>query len=465
MNVCERKRIGNNICVFFIYLLLQMMLIGLSILCDSDILFFAGYIAILLGAFSYGMISKYKEILLVIPVIFSVFQNVFLGIAIKGITEQRLQFLVIFNFLYSIMILGYLVLYRLRMDSFVKAIVLLFVIICAYAFALVAIREFHPIAFVSSLRNIIAPFLFLLIGYLIADEVSKKNYMSIVLAIGVICLIVGFYEFFINKRMWMQLNIAELWPKKGIEIASYGLPRNFFSSEQFRGNYIQRMSSTFADPVNLGTFLFAVFMLAWYKKRYVISALTLLGCVMVVSKGALLGILVFVFFAVCFSLHRKIVIPSVTALAGAAMIVVIYILNNSSGSMRFHIMGFLSSIIELKNNILGYGVGNIGVLSGLFHSGVQSKISETGLGLVIGQLGIVGLVVYVALFIIIFAQCFKQKEKKDRIFCASLVVAIGLNIVFNEVALSPNSCAIYFLLLGLFIKDNGREKLVNKREV
>lgn len=456
--MCERKRIGNNICVFLIYLILQMALIGLSILCESDILFFAGYITLLLVAFSYGIISEYKEILLVIPIIFSVFQNVFLGIAIRGITEQRLQFVIIFNFLYAILVLGYLVLCKLYMDTFTKSIVLLFFTICLYGFGLIAIREFHAIAFASSLRNIIAPFLFLFIGYLIADEVNKNNYMSIVLAIGVICLLVGFYEFFINKQMWIQLNIAELWPKKGIEIASYGLPRNFFSSEQFGGNYIQRMSSTFADPVNLGTFFFAIFMVAWYKRRYVIAAFIMLGCIAVVSKGALMGILVFAFFFVCFSLHRKFVIPTVTALAGVIMVVFVYILNNSSGSMRFHIMGFFSSVIELKNNVWGYGVGNIGVLSGLFHSGVQSNISETGLGLVIGQLGVVGFAVYVALFVVIWRQCFGQIEKKDKIFCTSLVVAIGLNIVFNEVALSPNSCAIYFMMLGLFIKENRNRK-------
>jgi len=66
-------------------------------------------------------------------------------------------------------------------------------------------------------------------------------------------------------------------------------------------------------------------------------------------------------------------------------------------------------------------------------------------------LGIIGLLSYIIFFIINYLNIIKISDTRIKIGLISLFYGIMANIVFNEVALSPNSCAGYFILLGLFL--------------
>jgi hypothetical protein len=86
---------------------------------------------------------------------------------------------------------------------------------------------------------------------------------------------------------------------------------------------------------------------------------------------------------------------------------------------------------------------------GATKAGGQVGVSESGLGLIVGQLGVVGLGLIAWLFLTIHRGLGGLTNSRDRVLGFTLLYAIILNIAFNEVALSPNSSAGYFVILGI----------------
>lgn len=277
---------------------------------------------------------------------------------------------------------------------------------------------------------------------------------------GIIVIVVGLYEIFVNKNMWVNLNITELWTKKGLNLQPGGLPTNFYSSETINGERIRRMTSTFADPVNLGTFLFSIFCLNWFhgnKKGFI---LTLFAIILTVSKGALVGLLIFACIY-AFVYHRKKFIYIALSMFALGVSFLVYAYITSANSVFLHISGLLSAFSILGTKPFGYGLGSVGVLSQQFSDVTANySITETGLGMIIGQLGIIGLSIYLLYFIYIIFKCFKLNDKKEKVLCCTFILSILVNILFNEVALSPNSCAIYFIIVGYYLgmENNRKEK-------
>ena len=272
---------------------------------------------------------------------------------------------------------------------------------------------------------------------------------------GVIVIAVGIYDVLSGGTLWRELNITDLWTKKGIRVQPSGLPTNFYSSEIINGERIRRMVSTFADPVNLGSFLFAVFSLAWHRKKKIISALMVVGMFLTVSKGAWLGLLIFMCIYAYFYLPRPVFgfVLVGAGLAGVGFLV--YAFRTSANSVFLHISGLFAAFKGLISYPLGAGIGSNGVLARQFSGySVNAAVTETGLGMIISQLGIVGLTIYIAFFWYLIKYCLMIKDKRDRVFVLSLVLSVVVNIFFNEVALSPNSCATYFIVVGYIMSIN-----------
>lgn len=390
------------------------------------------------------------SLIFIFPLILSVFQNIWLGLLAKHLTVLNLQVYLSFNILFATLMIGYYCIkYTICKDVLIY-LSLLFILVC-YSVILYFFYPAKLTSWVASLRNIIAPFLFLIYGRIFAKKITIHKIMDYILLIGLIVILFGLYESFINPNVWLKFNVTELWLMKGITPSESGLPANFYSSESFFGmSFIQRMSSTFADPVNLGTFLLCVFFVSYYKKNYLILILSLLACVLTISKGALLGVLVFACIWMYFKDKSKIVF--LVTLISAILLGVLFLIyskSNSSGSVFVHLFGFFGSFENILYYPLGMGCGNVGVLSTILGSPHNSSIIESGLGAIIGELGILGLIIYLLFFALIFRNLIVEKQERLKIVALSLLCSIFANIMFNEVALSPNSCGIYFCLLGL----------------
>ncbi|WP_212741402.1 hypothetical protein, partial [Bifidobacterium moukalabense] len=313
-------------------------------------------------------------------------------------------------------------------------------------------------SFIASLRNLIAPPLFLLFGYGIARRVKFKATCILYVAIGFFVYLFGLYEQFVNPNFWVERGLSKVWELKGIKIGYGGLPMNVYSSEMVGGQQIRRMISLFADPIHLGAFLFLSFLLAVYLRRKIIAFLFLTGCILTVSKGALLGVLISLVIYVIINKAGTIYASLTSLFCGVCVIAfILFSLSSSTGSMLAHINGFTGAFGSLVRHPFGLGCGNVGVLASL-NGTVKSSITESGFGSLIGQIGLVGLLAYIYFYrqiFIVSRQCV-DKRQKTILLCLSL--SILFNMLFNEVGMSPNSCGPYFICIGIIIfhiKNNG----------
>lgn len=401
---------------------------------------------------------KAATVILLLPVMMSALQNIYLGLGANRLTPVCVQVLLSLHFLLftGIVFLSMTVVNQRVQWAFVSIVILL--IQSAVLFVI------YPAPFtsaVSSIRNILSCMLIFCFGIVLNRRIDKKTYYAWIKRISWFVVLFGLFEWVSGLKVWEALNISKLWELKGIPLNVGGVPPNWYSSEQINGSIVRRMVSSFADPVNLGTFLFAAFMIAWYRKERILTFFLALCALLTVSKGALLGFLVFIVIYVWQSKKFRVFLPIMAFVSLAAGLVFIkYSLTSSSGSIIAHARGFISAFGVLASHPLGLGVGNVGVLAGLFNESLlNSSVSETGVGMIIAQLGIVGIGVYLFFFLKLSFLPGKWKMtdmitdlRRDRILYYTLLFAFIANALFNEVALSPNSCGLYFVELA-FLAD------------
>lgn len=398
--------------------------------------------------------SEYS-LYLFIPIALSAIQNILLGLFAQYCSKFQVQVLLSTNIIWGLILLASLV--TIQKNSFknnlVRRFFYVFVAFLFYAALSILFFGCNLLGLLSSLRNLISPLLFFLIGFLAAAKIKDKRLYLYLRFLGLFIIAFGFYERFLEPDLWKILNIDTLWDKKGLSnISSIGLPSNFYSSEKIGGDQIRRMASSYADPVNFGTNLFLVFIVSWISHKKSLLLLVVSSALVAISKGFLLGLLV---FAVVFSYVKcSRTVSTLMALVAFFLgtVFVIYSLNHSTMSLVAHVFGFLASLKELPDYPFGRGIGNIGVLASQFTEITGTEITESGLGAIIGQMGVVGILMYTAFFISIHNKIKQLVNSDAKIAAYSLFFFIILNITFNEVALSPNSSAGIFMLLGLYAK-------------
>lgn len=389
---------------------------------------------------------------LTLPLMLSAFQNVYLGAFSLQLSSTSIQILTILNFLYAGIVFVILFIRehkQIQRDNLFAAFLLLIIYSIA---SVVFLSSINIISIMSSIRNIISVFLFFFIGVMSSKYLKIDRFERVLLFITLIVVLVGLYEVFVDRSMWVSLHISDLWTKKGIRIQPSGLPTNFYSSERLHGERIRRMTSTFADPVNLGAFLFVGFCISWFKRNKLLVLLVLAAIILTVSKGAFLGILIFVSVYAYYYSSRPVFLGILGGAGLIGILFLVYAMRTSANSVFLHMSGLTAAFRNLLSHPLGSGVGSNGVLARQFSGfSANAAITETGLGMIIGQLGIVGLFVYTYFFFTIYRVSLKLENKREVVLCLSLVLSVIANIFFNEVALSPNSCAAYFLIVGYYV--------------
>lgn len=453
--------------------LLLLMGVFFVIPCAVSVGYIGYFLAILLFALLVGInvirISRWDElsITICIPIILSAFQNIGLGIFAPALSKTEVQFLTILNFLYALIIfVALLPKYygaNIKHNKTNRKIWNTFILLIVYSlFSIILLSNRNVLSIVSSARNIFSMLLFYFIGVLVSDRLSLDRFEKLLLIIGLMVVCVGLYEIIFDQSMWRALNITELWTKKGISVQNSGLPTNFYSSETINGHRIRRMTASFADPVNLGAYLFVIFMLAWFRKRKIYIWITLVAIALTVSKGAFLGILIFITIYAYYHYSKPVFIISLTLTIGAGMAFLLYASNTSANSVFLHISGLTAAFRSILRHPLGSGMGSNGVLARQFSSfSANREITESGLGMIIGQLGIPGLLLYIVFFVSLVRFSKNIKDERSRILYSTLLLSIIANMFFNEVALSPNSCAAYFLLIGFIVGSTSKEMALN----
>lgn len=410
--------------------------------------------------FTVALVRRYRTrreiaFFLLLPTILSATQNLFVVAVARDLSPSQTKFFFTVNVLLALIILVVLGAGRTTRSGLRRGIggitLVCLITLTVYGLGSAVVVHSKPLSALASLRNVATPMLFMLIGLCASRLASLKAYLRGLVALGILVMAFGIVELSV-PNLWQDFGIKHLWDNKGLLInRDTGLPPNYYSSEMLRGHQLRRMVASFADPINLGTFLFALSMACWRLRRRALVAVVLVASVLAVSKGALLSQLV---FAACWARYRAsrtVLIATLVVVAGAGLAFYGFTLRSSTGSTAAHVGGLVDALVDLPQHPFGRGLGKAGVLASLFGEGSGSVGAESGIGVVVSQLGVVGLGAYGAFFFAL-AQAIKNLDDlPDRVLVVTLLVAFILNGAFDEVAFSPNSAAPYFLIIGLVL--------------
>ena len=396
--------------------------------------------------------------LLVAPTALSAFQNVYLLAVVDDVSPSAFPVVIIINFLIAV---GLLVVFLTtrprtlsRTPAVVRVVLMTLIVMTVWGWASALVFGADLTSALASYRNVVTPMVFVLLGLLAARSTPVGSYVAALLVVAVAAIAFGFFEY-TDDAFWIDHGIERLWSLKNIGTGWGGLPSNFFSSELIDGRQARRMVSSFADPVHFGTFLFAAMAAAWWCRQWIIVVLCVVAAWFAVSKGFLLGALVFL--AVWARVYANVVVQvlAVAAVAAGAVGFYAFTQDNSTGSTDAHIDGFVAAFRELPAHPLGRGLGNSGVRALLDIGATDSEVGESGIGLVVSQLGLIGVAAWGWFFAAVIRAAWATARSGDRLLTVGLALAFLTNAAFNEVALSPNSAAPYFVLIGLVI---GRDR-------
>ena len=352
--------------------------------------------------------------------------------------------------------------------TFLKDIVIHFLIVFAilifrhYKYQLRFYNSFLPIIFfliiaffaspsnyfakIASIRQMINPYLLIILGFIyITTEEEYKKFLKKLMAVILFLLLFGFFERFFY--LWQFVDIKTYYNMNNLPVHWSGYPWGFieplafFHDKVLDINGIVRMVSTILDPINLGHILVFSIVCVYYNReivknfffRYVILIGLLIGLILTFSKGAW-----FQLFLVLTILNKRI---HVVFRFGIFLVSVpfIYFLYYQHSGIFIHFSGFINSLKSIS--FLGHGLAMTGNYAKMFGEPLLLGISDTYIGSILGQIGIMGLILWLIPFFFIAKKC-EINHYILRLLVAQLIVAVLSENSFNLLAVSGLCLAV-----------------------
>lgn len=320
----------------------------------------------------------------------------------------------------------------------------------------------NSLAKFASVRQVISFALMFLIGYVLVK--SKKSYQKLIkyfVLLSLLVVLFGFFERF--SSLWLHLSVVNYFKYKNIGIYSNGYPVFFtepipvFLKSILGDTRLIRMVSTILDPINLGhTLVLAVSFLVIKTKRILKPNYIRLGCILLFSLGVVLtfskGAIIHLFLVILLLLFPR--LWKYIVWVFILIFVSFLYLKQFHAGLQIHVDGLLSSFSSVT--VLGYGLGSTGNYATMFGSSsmnVVTGIMDTFVGAILGQLGLVGLSLWLFVMYTMVYKLPKYGSLK-----AVLIVQIFVAF-FSENSFNLLSIAFLFLFIGGYYGSIRHEKL------
>lgn len=322
---------------------------------------------------------------------------------------------------------------------------------------------------ILSLRYMLLPILCIYVGRnLIISKKELPNLFKYIITISVFLAVFGLLEmFFLGDEFWSKIGYSLYAVKMKGDLADNlinGVTVNFYTWDFF-GVPIRRLVSITADPLATAFLIFlgvAVLItkvipvnnkIGHANTNPLIFVLLFTASILCLSKG------IFIFIALTmlvssyfFNWLPKSLLKVGTAIVSLAAVLILksYISNATTVTSSYnHLIGLQNGFENSK--ILGNGLGTAGS-SVIMLTGAESNVSESFIGSLVYQLGIVGLVAFAYFIYIQMKNIFLMyKQKKSNILVLSLVLILGLCIcmLLSDSAVSIMGTGIYFIIIGI----------------
>tara|TARA_R110002124_G_scaffold142504_1_gene307288 strand:- start:2830 stop:4095 length:1266 start_codon:yes stop_codon:yes gene_type:complete len=325
------------------------------------------------------------------------------------------------------------------------------------------ISDFSNESFFPSFRQILILIVSYLVGRFFFIHQLKWSFLDKNINVFfTVMIITSFIERFVffnsNESFFVALGYKQFAEAKGFSdwLLGVGVSKSFYTYDFSIYGFepIRRMAGImFANPVILGQFLAFPFIYFLVKKSFIGTFFTLLSLLLCFSKGGILaasvGVLLYIFFRLKFSKGLQIFCLFFLFLASLPIVIYLYININS---VFIHTNGFLHNVSNLVYLPLGNGIGEVGNYAGLFNEDISREESkgESYLGTLIGQLGLLGWILWLSLLVFIF-----KKNPQNEIQMSVQYSSIGFLIVaiFSESAIAYTGISL-ILALAIAIPKN-----------
>jgi len=340
--------------------------------------------------------------------------------------------------------------------------IIYFTVAVLMVFSLFFILSPHPtMARAASLRNIAMPLLAFIFGYLIYSGSNFFRIIYMFLYFSVFLAIFGLFEFFFidDKTLYDTFNIQTVYYAK---VNRFVIPGTLFSD--IGGYFSRRLVSFTSDPLAVGYWLCFVSLMAFALKRFTIFFILLIPLFLTFNKTAIAIVFISIFlFWVEMRLKNvfiKTFMYSISIGIYVVGILTLYLFVKSSANS--HILGLVGGLTQGILNPFGLGLGSGGYFSWIYNiteqgANAYSMGSDSAVGSVAAQIGIVGLVIYLGWFYYIFRAFtkFHLESKTDlRVLTIlkTLIFSFIIALPMTENIMSINVNFILFILVGMYFR-------------
>ena len=317
---------------------------------------------------------------------------------------------------------------------------LFFILLCMFYLVEFSVSGANTFVKFASIRQMLSIFLLILLGMIcIRNYASLLLFMRYVVYVTVLIAIFGYLERL--TLMWQYDFIRPYFESKSIPINPAGYPYFFiepiyiFPFNKEISNGIVRMVATFLDPINFGHTLVLSITLLIYNAdiikqkvfRYSIIVFLLTALLLTFAKGAWLQLV----------LVLGLVNPKINMLGKLGLLIVIAaliaLISKFHSGVMVHVTGFLSAVHTLT--LFGHGLGMVGNYSAMFGDDRVTAIGDSFIGGVVGQIGLLGLVMWLFIMFKILSALDSESIGK-RLLISQLLVAVLSENAFNLLSIS-----------------------------
>ena len=395
-------------------------------------------------------------------ILFSIVQNIIL---IIGANRFSPTITTLFSLSKEIMIYGCVVIGLLRSRGMKKSLLyfIAFLIIIIIGFSTSSASTY---AKVVSIRQLLLPFICLIFGSQInLNSVGLEKLIKIIIKSAIIIGVIGILELVVFKdSIWKMLPVYQYQVNKGTTYEFYmGVPLNYYTWDYYDliHRVVRRLVSVFADPLITGHYLFLGFVLSdavlpYGKKQIFTKCFLAISALLTLSKGVYISFAVYILMKIIRGKsYKDIVIYIFSVIIGISIIsILLYHITTvylPTSSIGVHFKGLVDGFKDLS--FLGNGLGNAGGITGILNDTDSSSLSsESYVGVLTAQIGLIGLLVYIIYFMTnMFLNLRRYKAENITVFFSATVLlfSVLLESILSESSISILGTGLYFLLAGI----------------
>ncbi len=273
----------------------------------------------------------------------------------------------------------------------------------------------------ASLRQLLMPFIVFVFGMVIVENTAQfAQLKQWILKAAIVLSVIGFL--FYLFPFWEYFSLKAFATAKNLLVRPDGALQMFYDPSN---PFFPRLVSTVLDPINAGHLLAFAFITGLSEKTKSWSSLVIIFAALLLTfcKGAFLQLAIVGLLSFRNKIPVWLFIISWLLIIGG-----LFVASFFHEGVLLHLQGLMASLKTIS--LLGHGIGMAGNQAVMYGNPAETAISDTFIGTIIGQAGVIGLVLWLLPFFWMIQKLASEKLLQA-LLISQLLVAILSENAFN----------------------------------